>query len=166
MEALNWLNSVLGVGADPNELTFTQIALRGVITFLVALLMVRLGDKRFLSKKTAFDVILGFVLASMLARAINGSASFWPTLAGGFVLVALHRLMAIAARHSHAFGQLVKGRSDLVIEDGRVLERAMRVNHLSQRDLEEDLRLKGVRDVAEVEFGYVERNGEVSVVRK
>ena len=38
--------------------------------------MVRLGDKRFLSKKTAFDAILGFILASMLARAVNGYVCF------------------------------------------------------------------------------------------
>src|ERR1700748_2549565 len=83
MNFLHSLDTFLGIGLDPKNLTFLQIALRGIIVFAVTLLMVRLGDKRFLSQKTAFDAILGLILASMLARAVNGSSSFWATLGGG-----------------------------------------------------------------------------------
>jgi uncharacterized membrane protein YcaP (DUF421 family) len=160
------VNSILGLGADPKNLTFLQISLRGVIVFITALVMIRLGDKRFLSKKTAFDAILGFVLASMLARAVNGSVSFFPTLGGGFVLVGLHRTLAWLARRSHRFGNLVKGRCDLLIEDGIVVERAMRQNNLSEHDLLEDLRLNGnVDDPQSVRAAFVERNGQISVVK-
>src|ERR1041385_1527316 len=108
MNLLKWADSLLGADLEPKSLTFPQIALRGIIVFLIALVMVRLGDKRFLSKKTTFDAILGFILASMLARAVNGSAAFWPTLAGGFVLVGLHRVIAFLSRRWRAFGTLVK----------------------------------------------------------
>src|SRR5581483_4651516 len=93
-----WINTHLGVGSEPKALTFAQIAVRGIIVFVISLIMVRLGDKRFLSKKTAFDAILGLILASMLARAVNGSAAFWPTLGGGFVVVGLHQLLAFGSR--------------------------------------------------------------------
>jgi uncharacterized membrane protein YcaP (DUF421 family) len=127
--------------------------------------MVRLGDKRFLSKKSAFDAILGFILASMLARAVNGSAAFWPTLAGGFVLVGLHRLIAFSSRRWYRFGVLVKGSSDLVIRDGKVIQAGMHKNDLSKDDLLEDLRLNGqVSEPGEVKIAYAERNGEISVV--
>src|SRR5437762_1135391 len=128
MNVLEWTNWVLGLDRDPRNLSFLQIALRGVIVFALALVMVRLGDKRFLSKKTAFDAILGFVMASMLARAVNGSAAFWPTLGGGFVLVGLHRLIAFSSRKWAWFGGLVKGTSDLIIRDGKVVQSGMRKN--------------------------------------
>ena len=66
----------LGLGLEPKNLTFVQISVRGIIVFIAALIMVRLADRRFLAKLSAFDAILGFILASMLARAINGSAAF------------------------------------------------------------------------------------------
>ena len=119
MNFIDWVNGFLGVGQEPKSLSFLQIALRGLIVFTVTLVMVRMGDKRFLSKKTAFDVILGLILASMLARAVNGSAALWQTLGGGFVLVAFHRLLAMGSRRWHAFGILVKGTSDLVVQDGK-----------------------------------------------
>src|SRR5215468_6740735 len=112
------LDSLLGLGREATELTFVQISLRGVTVFLMALIMVRCGDRRFLSQKTAFDAVLGFILASMLARAVNGTAAFFPTLGGGFVLVLLHRILAYWARRSHALGLIIKGRSDVVIKDG------------------------------------------------
>jgi uncharacterized membrane protein YcaP (DUF421 family) len=167
MNIFEWFNAFLGLGQEPKGLAFLQIAMRGIIVFLVTLVMVRLGDKRFLSKKTAFDAILGLILASMLARAVNGSSAFWPTLGGGFVLVGLHRLIAFLSRRWHTFGILVKGTSDLVIRDGEVIPEGMRRNDLSEHDLHEDLRMNGqVDDVGEVEVAYAERNGHVSVVRK
>jgi uncharacterized membrane protein YcaP (DUF421 family) len=159
-------NSILGLNAASQDLSFLQISARGVVVFIAALVMVRLGDKRFLSKKTAFDAILGFILASMLARAVNGTVSFFPTLGGGFVLVGLHRALAYLARDSHRFGILVKGRCDRVIKDGIVDDQALRRNNLSKHDLVEDLRLNGnVQDPQKVREAYFERNGQVTVVK-
>lgn len=159
------MSRTLGLERAPNELTFSQIAVRGVIVFFVALVMLRLGDRRFLSKKTAFDAILGLILASMLGRAVNGTASFFATLGGGFVMVGMHRLVALIAWHSRSFGTWVKGRSDLVIKDGEVQLEAMRKNDLSERDLLEALRLNGhLENPGEVKSAYFERSGDISVV--
>jgi uncharacterized membrane protein YcaP (DUF421 family) len=167
MNFFEWLSQHLALGSDPKNLTFLQISARGLIVFAITLVMVRLGDKRFLSKKTAFDAILGLILASMLARAVNGSASFWPTLGGGFVLVGLHRLIAFLSRRWHKFGILVKGTSDLVVRDGQIIEAGMRKNDLSEHDLQEDMRLRGQVDaVSKIKLAYAERNGHISIVPK
>ncbi|HWD91431.1 MAG TPA: YetF domain-containing protein [Verrucomicrobiae bacterium] len=167
MNSFESMDAFLGIGRDPKNLTFVQIMVRGILVFIITLIMVRLGDKRFLSKKTPFDAILGFILASMLARAVNGSSAFWPTLGGGFVLVGLHRLIAFLSRSSHKFGILVKGTSDVVIRDGQIVPAGMRRNDLSEHDLYEDLRMNGqVDDPSQVKVAYAERNGHISVVKK
>jgi uncharacterized membrane protein YcaP (DUF421 family) len=160
------LSGWLGLASDPRDLTFLQVTLRGIIVFLSTLLMVRVSDKRFLARLTALDAILGFILASMLARAVNGSASFFPTLGGGFVLVLLHRLMAAIAFRSSRFGRLVKGKADLLVNHGQINWEAMRANHITENDLREELRLNGmVRGPEEVETASLERSGEISVIR-
>ena len=126
------LRRLLGPGSDAAALTFLQISLRGVVVFVAALVIVRCGDRRFLSQNTAFDAVLGFILASMLARAVTGTAAFFPTLGGSFVLVVLHRLLAYWSRRSHAFGLLIKGRSDIIVRDGALDEAAARRNRLSE----------------------------------
>jgi uncharacterized membrane protein YcaP (DUF421 family) len=159
------LATVLGFDQPAAALTFTQISLRGVIVFVAALMIIRCGDRRFLSQKTTFDAVLGFILASMLARAVNGSAAFFPTLGGSLVLVMLHRVLAYWSQRSHALGYLIKGRSDVVIRDGRVDQAVARKSRLSEHDILEDLRLHGnVDDVADVAVAVFERNGQLSVV--
>jgi uncharacterized membrane protein YcaP (DUF421 family) len=165
MSTLFGLDQSLGLGRDATALTFWQISLRGVIVFVAALVIVRCGDRRFLSHKTAFDAVLGFILASMLARAVNGTASFFPTLGGAFVLVMLRRVLAYGARRSHVIGNLVKGRSDVLIVDGVVAQEVARWNRLSPHDVLEDLRLHGnVPGVGDVSLAVLERNGQISVV--
>lgn len=65
------IRQILGLGIEPKDLSFIQISLRGIIVFVVSLLMVRVSNRRFLSRMSAFDAILGFILASMLARALK-----------------------------------------------------------------------------------------------
>src|SRR4051794_22926158 len=157
---------VLGLSAEPKNLTFVQICLRGVIVFAFSLAMVRLADKRFLAKLSAFDAILGFILASMLARAVNGSAAFFPTLAAGFVLVLFHRGLAKLACHWDWFSKLIKGKAEVLVQDGQKKVPAMNKNNITEADLLEELRLNGqVKSVEEVEVATIERSGEISVVR-
>lgn len=160
------ISAVLGLSLQAKDLSFMQISLRGIIVFIATLIIVRLGDKRFLSKRSAFDAVLGFILASMLARAVNGSSAFFPTLGGAVVLVALHRLLAFLTRDMHWFGNLIKGRATMIVDNGVVRKDAMRANNLSEHDLMEDLRMNcNVSDLAKVKAAYYERNGHISVVK-
>jgi uncharacterized membrane protein YcaP (DUF421 family) len=158
---------VLGLGVDPKDLTFLQISLRGVIVFIAALIMIRLGHKRSLARKTAFDTVLIVILAAVLSRAINGNAAFFATLGGSLIIVLVHRLFAFVAYHSHWFGVLIKGSPDLIIEDGDLILGTMRRNHISRHDVEEDLRLTAKTEkLSDIHAGYVERSGDISFVPK
>lgn len=167
MEAMHdFLRAWLGLGHDPKTLTTVQVCLRGLVVFLSAIAIVRVADKRFLSRKTAFDAVLAFTLASMLARAINGSGPLGPSIACGFALVLTHRLIARLSCRWHGVGRLVKGSEEEVIRDGVVDKGALRKHNFSDRDLMEDLRLEGVESPAEVKSARLERSGDLSVIRK
>jgi uncharacterized membrane protein YcaP (DUF421 family) len=159
-------NDLLGLGVEPKELTFLQISLRGIIVFVATLVMVRVSSKRSLAEKTAFDATLLVIVASVLARAINGSASFLPTLGAGLVLVLLHRLLALAAYYSHGFGILIKGKAAVLVENGKLQRKNMRINHISEHDLEEDLRLDAAtEDFSKIKVARVERSGDISFIK-
>jgi uncharacterized membrane protein YcaP (DUF421 family) len=168
MNALwNSFQTFLGLGVEPRDLTFVQISLRGIIVFAATLMMVRLGHKRSLTHKTPFDALLLIILASVLSRAINGSAAFFATIGGGVVLVLLHRLFAFLAYYSHGFGILVKGRPDVIVRDGECDFPMMRRNHVSVHDLEEDMRLGAhLEDLAKIRLARVERSGDISFIKK
>jgi len=161
-----FLHTLLGIGTEPRDLTFLQVSVRGVIVFIATLIMVRLGSKRSLAEKTAFDAVLIVIIGSMLARAINGSEAFLPTLGTGFVLVLLHRLIGIAAFYSHAFGILVKGEPVVLVRDGRLQRENMLWEHISKHDLEEDMRLEAkTEDLSKIQVARLERSGDISFIK-
>jgi uncharacterized membrane protein YcaP (DUF421 family) len=157
----------LGLSVEPKELTFLQITLRGLFVFVVTLGIMRLGHKRSLARKTAFDAVLLVILASVLARAINGSASFFPTLGGSLVIVLFHRLLGLLAFHWHWLGFLMKGQPEIIIIDGERQRNVMRNNHVSDHDLEEDMRLEAsTEDVSKIKIARIERSGDISFIKK
>ena len=161
-----FVQALLGLGLEAKDLTSLQISLRGVIVFIATLAMVRISSKRSLAEKTAFDAALIVIIASVLSRAINGSAPFVPTLVVGFVLVLLHRFIALGAYASHAFGILVKGKPVVIVENGCLDRRNMRANHITQHDLEEDMRLDAeIDDVSKIKVARVERSGDISFIK-
>lgn len=164
-EFFDFFDRVLGIGLEPKNLSFLNIALRAIIVFFTTLLILRVGNKRFLSKMSAFDAIVGFILASMLARAVNGSAAFLPTLGGGFVLIGIHRFLAFAAVRLPWFERLVKGSSENLVSGGRVNRKLMRKLQISESDLLEEARLNAqINKLNEIKSANLERSGEISVV--
>ena len=161
-----FVGALLGLGVEPKDLTSLQVSIRGVIVFIATLIMVRLSSKRSLAEKTAFDAVLIVIIASVLARAINGSAPFLPTLIVGFVLVILHRLLSLGAYFSHAFGILIKGKPVVLVENGKLQRKNMRLNHISEHDLEEDMRLDAAtEDLSKIKVALIERSGDISFIK-
>jgi uncharacterized membrane protein YcaP (DUF421 family) len=161
------IGRALGLELEGKDLTVLHMALRAVVVFVLSIAMLKVGDKRFMGKSTALDVMLGIVFGSTVSRAITGNAPFFPALAAGLVLVLLHWLFAAVAFRSHGFGKLVKGRSRLLVRDGEVQWDAMRKSHVTTHDLEEALRSNGEEpDVSRVKTAHLERNGDISVVTR
>lgn len=158
-------DAALGLNAD--SLTAVQMMLRTVIVYIVALALVRIGEKRFLGKNTAFDVILGVMLGSLVSRAITNAGQFWEIFAAGGVFVGLHWLLAVITFHSDRLGSLFKGHERKLIEDGDIQWNQMQKSHISEKDLRGALRRNGsVEDPADVKVAYLERSGDVSVLTK
>jgi uncharacterized membrane protein YcaP (DUF421 family) len=163
--AYEWLQAALGIGLESRDLGVVQMGLRAAIVFVVTLTIVRLGKKRFLGRATAFDVILGIMLGSIVSRGVTGNAPLVPTLGAAATLMLMHWLFSAIALRWHGFGALVKGRPRLLVSEGRMDDEAMRTAHMTEHDLREDLRSKSVARLEEVREARLERSGQLSVIK-
>jgi uncharacterized membrane protein YcaP (DUF421 family) len=159
------LETILGLEKEAQELTILQMSARALVVYAATLAIVRIGKKRFMARASAFDVIVGIVLGSVVSRAITGNAPLAPALAAAAVIMLLHWLFSAAAVRSHLFGKIIKGEHRTIVRGGRIDEVALRAAHMTDRDLEEALREQGVTDVSQVEEARIERDGTVSVVK-
>jgi uncharacterized membrane protein YcaP (DUF421 family) len=157
--------ALFGVGVEPKDYSVLQVCMRMLVIFFTALVMIRVADRRFLARKSGFDTLVGFILASTLSRAINGSAQLLPTIIVGFLVVVVHRVLAKIAFHSAAFSNLIKGRSEEIIRDGKLNHEVMARYDLTEGDLIEDIRLRALLDdFGKVREARIERNGQLSVI--
>ncbi|HEY0570016.1 MAG TPA: YetF domain-containing protein [Enterovirga sp.] len=161
----NWFGLLLGVGLESKELSVWQMGLRAIVVYLVTVIMVRLGKKRFLGRATAFDVILGIMLGSIVSRAVTGNAPMLPALVASAVLVLMHFVFSGMALRWHGFGSLIKGNPRLIVRDGAIDERNLRKAHMTEHDLHEDLRSKSVARLDQVAEAHLERSGQMSVIK-
>lgn len=162
-ELLGSIFSVIGVGKE--DLTIWQMGSRAFIIYIIGILLVKLGQKRFMGKNTAFDMMLGIILGSVLSRAITGNAPIFPTIGAGVLLVGIHTLFAVAAYYSDWIGSFIKGDAKILIKDGEIQWDNMRKSHISKKDLEMALYTNGkVIDFSQVKVARFERSGDISVI--
>ena len=166
MELLDLWERALGVGLEAKDISSTQMALRAVLIYAVTLAFIRLAKKRFLSQASAFDVVVGIIIGSIASRAITGNAPMLPSTAACAAIMVAHWLFSAIALRSHTFGALIKGSSSVLVVDGETDSKAMRSAHMTERDLEEALRQKGIEDISQVKEARLERNGSVSIIKK
>lgn len=160
---LSTASDLLGLTAAPENLGLVQVSLRSVIVFLYVLALLHVAKRRFMAQRNPLDILLAFLLASLISRGINGSAPFGTTLAAGLVLVLMHRLFGWLAVRSPGFARWLKGESVLLVRDGRPLDDALAEHHIARADLDEDLRLTaGTVDLGRVASARFERNGAIS----
>ncbi|HEY3474473.1 MAG TPA: YetF domain-containing protein [Anaerolineales bacterium] len=160
-----WMSIGEFLGLGNEELTIWQVGVRAVIIYVTAIVFVKIGEKRFMGKNTAFDMILGIILGSVLSRAVTGNAPFLATIGAGTVLVGVHWLFSVLSFHSDWFGELVKDKERTLIQDGEILWDNMRKSHISRKDLEMALYSNGkVTDPSQVKVARFERSGDISVI--
>jgi len=122
-----------------------------------------LGDRRFIGKYAAFDVVLSIIFGSTLSRGINGASAFIETIFAGLILVIMHWLISAIAFHITPLENKIKERSQVLIKNVQLCHQTMRHCHLTQADLVAALRLKcQLENFNSIEKACLERNGDIS----
>jgi uncharacterized membrane protein YcaP (DUF421 family) len=152
------------IGPDEGNATALQLSIRAVILLFFGIACIRLAGRRTFSQLSPLDVIVAVIVGSNLSRAMTGKAPFFPGLTATFVLVVLHRLLAMASIRWGFLANVIKCAPSVLIAKGSVDEAALRRHGLSQGDLLEGLRLKNVARIEEVELATLEGGGQISVV--
>lgn len=154
------------IGSDADTITWWQMCIRATILFFWGIILIRLGGRRAFGRNTAFDILLAVVVGSMVSRAITATASFFPTLAATAVLIVLHRLLTRLSFHSRWVGTWIKGEERRLVRDGTLDREAMRKSGITPRDLEEAARQQGVKSVDDIDEAFIERSGDISIIKK
>lgn len=153
---LNKINSDAG-------LAYTLI--RTIVVYIYAIVVLRLGNKRF-RYGTPFDFVLIIIVGAVLGRTIYAGTTLVATLGASTLLILLHWVFAVISYHSHRFGALVKGRSQILMRNGSIDWDMMKKNQITKEDLLESCREQlHTSDLTQVKEAHLERSGRISFLR-
>lgn len=161
-ESLNYL-----LGFDSSSVEPHQMGARAAVVFLLALAYVRTGGLRMLGRQSAYDSLTALILGAILGKAVVSQDSFLGTLLAALVIMILHRLVAWITFKSSRAGSVLKGKSIVLFQNNKpVIENLSRV-HITENDLQEAVRKNlNMDDMSQVKEIYMDRSGELSVIKK
>jgi uncharacterized membrane protein YcaP (DUF421 family) len=161
------MDAILLLFGQGRTLDPLQMAARAIVVFLIALVLIRFSGRRSFGQRSSFDSVVVILLGATLSRAIVGASPFVATVVASFMIVGGHRLLAWACMRSRPLERLVGGVEREVFSNGTFNSREMDAALISRTDVQESVRQKtGSRSMDNVAAAILERNGEVSVIRK
>jgi uncharacterized membrane protein YcaP (DUF421 family) len=141
--------------------------LRGLVIYVLVLLLMRLSGKRAVGQFTPFDLVMLILIGNAVQNGINGGEnSLTGALLMAVTLVALNYITAILTARSVPLEKMIEGQPVVLARSGKVYDEILRRELVSRDDFEEALRVNGVRDVSQVEVALLETNGKISVISK
>jgi uncharacterized membrane protein YcaP (DUF421 family) len=152
-------------GGQP-YLFFVEVGFRVLIVFAFALIFLRAGGKRARKQLTPVEMLIVVALGSAVGDAmVYSDTPLIPTLLIIITVIVLQFGAARLKRRSDSFEKFVNSRPNMFIKEGKILHDALEAENYTLKELESELRMKGVRDIGEVEYAYLELGGGLSVFK-
>ncbi|MEI6001492.1 DUF421 domain-containing protein [Paraburkholderia bengalensis] len=158
---------IIAAFGEGRDLTASQTAMRAVAVFFAALVFIRISGRRSFGQRSPFDYVVAILLGATLSRVIIGASPVVPTLAASLVIVLVHRALAWCCVRSPWLESLVVGTEREVYRDGQFDSAQMSAALITRTDVFEAARRDfHARDLSDVQAAILERNGQMSLIRK
>ncbi|MCM3122546.1 DUF421 domain-containing protein [Mesobacillus sp. AQ2] len=143
------------------------ILFRTLLLYLLILLIFRLMGKREIGELSILDLVVYIMIAEMASLAIeNTKDPLINTLLPISILVIIQITLALLSLKSKKFRDIVDGKPTIIINNGKIDEKAMRSQRYNFDDLLLQLREKDVGDISDVEYAILEPSGTLSIFQK
>lgn len=141
-----------------------QMLLIGLIFYVTLVFFLRIAGKRSLAKMNMFDFVVTVALGSILA---NVALAGTPLIDGVVVIILLLGLqytVSWISVHYDKFDRFIKPAPILLFYDGEYIEKALKAERVSQREVDENIRSNGFTGKSEVFAIVLETTGDLTVI--
>lgn len=152
--------------ADQHNITFWQMAIRGIVTFFLTLILLSVAGRRAFGKYAPFDIVFGIIIGSVISRAITGNANYFGAILTSFTMALVYRILSYARVKSRYVNRILKGNPIPLVRNGKIFEEGLFRGDITKEDIFEAMRENGLDDVLDIREAYLESNGKISIIKK
>ena len=142
------------------QLPLLEKIVRPAIVYLLLVLLLRLFGKRELAQLNPFDLVLLLMLSNTVQNAIIGDDN---SLSGGVIgavaLLSVNFLVNRLLYRVPALDRALQGTQAVLVRDGKVDEKAMKQELLTQEELVQVIHRQNITGLADVKLCTLEPNG-------
>jgi len=141
--------------------------LRPIVIYAFLIISLRLSGKRELVQLNPFDLVVLLTLSNTVQNAIIGDDN---TVTGGVIgatslLIVNYLVVRFLYKH-RKLDQLVEGRANVLIEDGKVRTHNLKQELITMAQLEAAARKQGFESIHEVQQCVLEPGGTITFIGK
>jgi uncharacterized membrane protein YcaP (DUF421 family) len=144
-----------------------DIVARAAIMFAVLYVLLRIMGKRELGQLTPFELVVMIVLGDLIQQGVTHNDT---SLTGAVLAISTFAFLAILMSWiTYIFPRaekLLDGEPRVVIRDGKLLKENLRRDRITQREVESEMRIAGIANMAEVAWAILEPQGKISFIKK
>ncbi len=141
--------------------------LRPIVVYAFLVISLRLAGKRELVQLNPFDLVVLLTLSNTVQNAIIGEDN---TVVGGIIgatSLLLTNFLVVRYLYGHRkLDQLVEGKADVLIENGKVRPQHLKTELITMAQLEAAARKQGFGSLCEVEQCILEPGGTMTFIGK
>lgn len=149
------------------SLPWWNFILRALTVYIFLMILLRITGKKQVAQFSSFDFILLLILSNAVQNSMNGGDN---SLIGGLILattlISFNWLMDYLGYKSKTFSRLTEGAPELLIHNGKVLQKVMDRENISKENLHAILRENGLNTINDVRYAVLESNGHISIIKK
>lgn len=140
---------------------------RTAILYLAAVVVIRIMGKRQIGQLQPFELVITIIIAELIVIPMQDKdVPLIEGLVPVFTLLLLQYGVSLLLMKSEGARAIVCGVPSVLVHDGRIVEKELRRLRYNLSDLLEQLRVKDLPNITDVEFAVLETNGDLSVIPK
>lgn len=143
------------------------LPIRAIFLYLLVVLVIRIMGKHQIGQLQPFELVITIMISELAAIPMQDTEI--PLLNGVIPIITLLFIqitLSLLTMKSIQARRLICGCPSILIENGRINETELQRLRYNLSDLLEQLRLKDLPNIADVEYAILETSGQLSVIPK
>lgn len=138
-----------------------------IVGYWILVLTVRILSRRPGAQMTPFEFVIIFLMGGVIILATEGPDLSETNSVCGVITVALmHRMVSYLKARFPKFGAIVDGTPLVILKDRQWQTEIMEKMRVQDDDVMAAARTKGVRNLSQVKYAVLERNGAISIIKQ
>ena len=143
------------------------VLVRTIVIYILLNIMLKIMGKRQIGELEVNELVSTLLISEIASAPITDvNIPILSAIVPIVLICTLEIIVAYAKNKSSLIKRAVEGKSLYIIYKGRTNQEVLDENRISINELLTEMRIQGIGDISEVEYGLLEQNGKISLLKK